>query len=568
MRTGRNITSSPTAGADYNGNIKAVRWTNKGFNEDFSGGTAKPKAYLYNYNRNNWLANATYGSADANSAVITPSGSYKEGDLTYDPNGNILSMKRTNAIGSTQDDLNYGYYSGKNQLNYVKDNITNSPTNSADLGNQNQDNYRYDEIGQLTQNISENLKYLYTAQGLVNEIQKDNHTLVKFLYNERGQLVKKENYSTANPYGLDRTTFYALDLSGKALAIYNFSNSGALLSRENNIYGLSRLGNCNSTIPNVFNYEITDHLGNIRAIVRKPSSGNITQSSIDYYPFGEQLPGRSVSITNSRYAFQGQELDQAIGMEAFQLRLWDGRIGRWLRPDPARQFASPYLGMGNNPIGMIDFDGGFARWFKWDLGWTFGVGLDKIKLTKYLQASLGVDFISAGTNSDGETTTKFFAGKGGLTLGKYSTNVSVDVFKFNFNDEETFLGLPVYYQKSNFLAIKQSHSLWKLKADDGMNVFTHTRNKGFGPSFQYVPGNLKIAGEHFSLSDSYDVGGSFKVGIVDVEVGINFKELGEDLKKGFQDLNYLLRDGWGPFFRPILPQNPSGSNTNNWYTDR
>ncbi len=45
-------------------------------------------------------------------------------------------------------------------------------------------------------------------------------------------------------------------------------------------------------------------------------------------------------------------------MEAFQLRLWDGRIGRWLSPDPYGQYASPYLGMGNNPISLIDPDGG------------------------------------------------------------------------------------------------------------------------------------------------------------------------------------------------------------------
>jgi hypothetical protein len=45
-------------------------------------------------------------------------------------------------------------------------------------------------------------------------------------------------------------------------------------------------------------------------------------------------------------------------MEAFQLRLWDGRIGRWLSPDPYGQYASPYLGMGNNPISLTDPDGG------------------------------------------------------------------------------------------------------------------------------------------------------------------------------------------------------------------
>jgi len=47
-------------------------------------------------------------------------------------------------------------------------------------------------------------------------------------------------------------------------------------------------------------------------------------------------------------------------MEAFQLRMWDGRLGRWLSPDPYGQYASPYLGMGNNPISMIDADGGWA----------------------------------------------------------------------------------------------------------------------------------------------------------------------------------------------------------------
>ena len=69
------------------------------------------------------------------------------------------------------------------------------------------------------------------------------------------------------------------------------------------------------------------------------------------------LPSRN--SLNYRYAFQGQELDTETGMEAFQLRLWDGRIGRWLSTDPYRQYASPYLGMGNNPISSIDPDGGF-----------------------------------------------------------------------------------------------------------------------------------------------------------------------------------------------------------------
>ncbi len=60
------------------------------------------------------------------------------------------------------------------------------------------------------------------------------------------------------------------------------------------------------------------------------------------------------------YAFQGQEKDAETGMEAFELRLWDPRIGRWLTTDPAGQHFSPYMGMGNNPISNIDPDGGMT----------------------------------------------------------------------------------------------------------------------------------------------------------------------------------------------------------------
>lgn len=69
------------------------------------------------------------------------------------------------------------------------------------------------------------------------------------------------------------------------------------------------------------------------------------------------MPNRINTNGEYRYAFQGQEKDPETGKEAFQLRLWDGRIGRWLTTDPAGQYSSPYLGMGNNPINGVDPDG-------------------------------------------------------------------------------------------------------------------------------------------------------------------------------------------------------------------
>ncbi len=71
------------------------------------------------------------------------------------------------------------------------------------------------------------------------------------------------------------------------------------------------------------------------------------------------MPGRNM-VGDYRYGYQGQEVDDETGKPAFQLRLYDPRINRWLAPDPYKQFSSPYLAMANNPVNVIDPDGGFA----------------------------------------------------------------------------------------------------------------------------------------------------------------------------------------------------------------
>ena len=69
------------------------------------------------------------------------------------------------------------------------------------------------------------------------------------------------------------------------------------------------------------------------------------------------MPGRNI-VGDYRYDYQGQEKDSETGKIAFQLRLYDQRIMRWLSPDPYGQHASPYMSMGNNWISRVDPDGG------------------------------------------------------------------------------------------------------------------------------------------------------------------------------------------------------------------
>jgi RHS repeat-associated protein len=128
------------------------------------------------------------------------------------------------------------------------------------------------------------------------------------------------------------------------------------------VYGQGRIGIYLRTGSyNVTNYvyELSDHLGNVRATFRNNAGNAEVLSYSDYYPQGSTLPGRNyISASSYKYAYQGQEVDNETGFLNFELRQYDARIGRWFNPDPMGQHYSPYLAMGNNPVNFVDPDGG------------------------------------------------------------------------------------------------------------------------------------------------------------------------------------------------------------------
>jgi RHS repeat-associated protein len=77
----------------------------------------------------------------------------------------------------------------------------------------------------------------------------------------------------------------------------------------------------------------------------------------DRYRYGYQ--GLSRPLCGREYA---EDETEETGWNAFEARMYDPVIGRWISIDPARQFASPYLGMGNDPINGVDPDG--RDWYK------------------------------------------------------------------------------------------------------------------------------------------------------------------------------------------------------------
>ncbi|RZK67387.1 MAG: hypothetical protein EOO85_25600 [Pedobacter sp.] len=123
-------------------------------------------------------------------------------------------------------------------------------------------------------------------------------------------------------------------------------------------------------------YELSNHLGNVLATVldRKTgygaANGEYTgfkadiASATDYYPFGMEMPGRTFSSENSRFGYNGQEKDNEVrgtgNSYAYEYRMYDSRIGRFLSVDPLTQrypYYTPYQFAGNTPIMAIDLEG-------------------------------------------------------------------------------------------------------------------------------------------------------------------------------------------------------------------
>jgi RHS repeat-associated protein len=83
----------------------------------------------------------------------------------------------------------------------------------------------------------------------------------------------------------------------------------------------------------------------------------------DYYAFGMQMPGRKLS-GGYRYGFNGKENDNEVKGEGNQqdygMRIYDGRIGKFLSVDPKAKLApdwTPYRFGFNDPIRYTDPDG-------------------------------------------------------------------------------------------------------------------------------------------------------------------------------------------------------------------
>ena len=151
--------------------------------------------------------------------------------------------------------------------------------------------------------------------------------------------------------------------------------------------------------------------------------GQIVQMQ-DYYPYGLAYNKKiqENEILN-KYLYQGKEVQDSTGWHDFHARLYSPALGRFLGADPAGQFHSPYLAMGNNPVIGVDPDG---EWVNFVIGAVVGgiggystgkaLGKSGWDLFGYTIAGAGIGAATAGIGSAVTAATSATLGATGSIL--------------------------------------------------------------------------------------------------------------------------------------------------------
>ena len=284
-----NLYSSLNAQENHSGHLAAQRWKSRADvgTADYSGSFA----YAYTYNHRNELLTARFGrvlatSSNGYTGAYSPLADYFVNIGGYDLNGNFKqSLVRRGPANGRLDKLRYRYdkTGGKNRLTHIDDVWADFPGGN-DLTDQAPNNYTYDVRGQLTEDIQEDLRIEYDVYGRVKKVyeRSTNDLKVTYLYDATGQRIGKE-VATANP-GEVLATYYARAAGGQLQAIYEVlvssspggqgsggsGNGSGLGLKELPIYGGGRLGIARYSGTGFgYEYELSDHLGNVRAVITR-----------------------------------------------------------------------------------------------------------------------------------------------------------------------------------------------------------------------------------------------------------------------------------------------------------
>lgn len=301
----------------YNGNISNINWQT--YVTPGLGLYANSQRYEYSYDKLNRLTLADYKT----SGTI---GKFNE-EISYNNMGNIVTLKRKNALSGYMNDLNFDYASSG---------TGNKLWGVTDIGTAGQNSlYSYNLNGSMISDSGKGITNIsYNQLGLPETIIKGSGNIV-YTYDATGKKLRKVAGGITRDY-IDNIEYVDGDIESIQ------TEDGRLVA---NIYG-------------DYNYEyyFKDHLGNIRIVL--DGNEDIVQIQ-DYYAFGlEMNPGNALNnYPLNQYKYNGKEKQPEWGVLDYGARFYDPVIGRFTTVDPLSEkhhdFTS-YAYVLNNPLKFTD----------------------------------------------------------------------------------------------------------------------------------------------------------------------------------------------------------------------
>ncbi|TGE17546.1 LamG-like jellyroll fold domain-containing protein [Hymenobacter elongatus] len=348
-RTQGSFTSSGNHPDRFDGTARAQVWRTSSRPTAMSG-------YGYRYDERGQLIQADYGQltpgAGGNTSFIPDAaGRYQEGGLTYDPNGNLGDLRRTDRVGANLMNIKYEYIGNTNKLSRVYN--PQSPGLPVL-------EYTYDALGQMTSQVEPGKpKYFnYDVTGKVTDVYRTaakatTDLIAHYDYDEFGQRIRQTVY---NAQQVAETTEYVRDVDGNEIASYYVEpGTNILRLAEQPVYGATRVGVVRQPRNEEVRaelYELNDQLGNTRVVFQAPrtvpytltmENGQADQEKKDFptpnattydqvrsnlYARGDTPDGTGYSMRLSAQIGPGKKLAVAPG-DRVLLEVWAGYPSMW-----------------------------------------------------------------------------------------------------------------------------------------------------------------------------------------------------------------------------------------------
>jgi RHS repeat-associated protein len=362
MKLEYNTITSPAV-AKYNGNIASFTWGTPNLTN---------ARYVYTYDNNNRLTNANYTATYNTSAL--------DENFTYDANGNITTLDRYNYTGSYIDRLVFTYQG--NRVTGLKDNAGDNAYVIDYPGTYNLLPYIYDYNGNVTNEPHKQLGLGYNLLNLPNVINWNGlNRKINYFYTFNGEKLRKTVENNGTITKVDYCGPFVYETTSGTRSLKYIATPFGRAVKNGSAW--------------VYEYNLTDHLGNVRVVIKKGTNGlaTIVQQK-GYYAFGMEISQFSSGTGTSKNWYNGKEIQDDFGLYWYDYgaRFYDPALGRFHTVDPLAEDyynLSPYGYCAGNPIAYRDENG---EWINLVVGAIVGAATDYALqvATNYVEGKTGM----------------------------------------------------------------------------------------------------------------------------------------------------------------------------------